>query len=250
MEIQRTAAGVFGLSMEDVFVKQRRQQKGDWQYETKGRNESGELTEKRFIVVEEGGRKFRVNLEDYLDTGLFIDHRLTRSLIADLSKGKRLLNLFCYTGSVSVYATTAGATETVNVDMSNTYLNWAIENFKLNHIDPNKHQFVRDDSLKWLDEAVDKQDKFDVIFLDPPTFSNSKKMDDHFEVQKDHLKLIESCLNILAPKGILVFSNNFNQFDMKFESDHRCKVTEITRQTTSQDYLRKGLHRSWKIELL
>lgn len=247
-EIQRVAAGVFKLSLDDVFVKQRRQQKGDWQYDTKGRADSGELTEKRFFVVEEAGRKFRVNFEDYLDTGLFIDHRLSRALIADLSKGKKLLNLFCYTGSVSVFAATAGAKQTTNIDMSNTYLNWAMENFKLNGINPKAHEFVRDDSVKWLEEAAGRNDKYDVIFLDPPTFSNSKKMEKHFDVQTDHISLIECCLELLEPTGVLIFSNNFNQFKMEFEGDAHVSVKEITRMTTSDDFLRKGLHKSWRIQ--
>ncbi len=249
-EIQRAVAGVFEVALDQVFVKQRRQQKGDWQYESQGRDESGKLIQKRFFEVKEAGRKFKINLEDYLDTGLFIDHRQTRQLIADLSATKRVLNLFCYTGSVSVYAATAGALETVNVDMSNTYLNWAKDNFKLNKIDINKHQFIRDDSIKWLQEAAQASERFELIFLDPPTFSNSKKMEQHFDVQADHVSLIQSCLKLLSAKGVLIFSNNYHQFNMEFMSSEECKVTEITKQTTSQDYLRKPLHRSWKIELL
>ncbi|MBV1909706.1 MAG: bifunctional 23S rRNA (guanine(2069)-N(7))-methyltransferase RlmK/23S rRNA (guanine(2445)-N(2))-methyltransferase RlmL [Kangiellaceae bacterium] len=249
MEIQRAAAGVFEIPLNNVFIKQRRQQKGDWQYETKGRSESGAITDKKFWEINEGGRKFLINLADYLDTGLFIDHRLTRAMVADLSKGKKLLNLFCYTGSVSVYAATAGAMKTVNVDMSNTYLSWAQDNFRLNNIDSSKHQFIRDDSLRWLDEAKQNTEKFDVIFLDPPTFSNSKKMQDHFEVQTDHVSLIENCIELLELNGILIFSNNFAQFKMEFEGNERIAVSEITKKTTSQDFFRKSLHRCWKIQL-
>ena len=249
-EIERVAAGVFQLPFKNVFVKQRRQQKGDWQYETKGRDEFGADTNKEFFIVEEAGRKFRLNLRDYLDTGLFIDHRKTRAMVAELSKGKRLLNLFCYTGSFSVYAATAGAKQTVNVDMSNTYLNWAKENFKLNRLNLDNHEFYRDDSLKWLEEAVISQDIYDVIFLDPPTFSNSKKMERHFDVQKDHLTLINQCLQLLTEDGVLLFSNNFRQFKMQFVGAGRCRVNEITKQTTSPDFLRKPLHRCWRIEKL
>jgi 23S rRNA (guanine2445-N2)-methyltransferase / 23S rRNA (guanine2069-N7)-methyltransferase len=246
-DVQRAAAGVFGLSLKHVYVKQRRQQKGDWQYETKGRDEFGSETEKEFFVVEEAGRKFRVNLRDYLDTGLFLDHRQTRGMLAELCQKKTMLNLFCYTGAFSVYAATAGASQTVNVDMSNTYLNWAKENFKLNKLDLGKHQFVRDDSLQWLTEAVARQDKYDVIFLDPPTFSNSKKMEGHFDVQTDHKQLIEQCVSLLDKDGVLFFSNNFNQFKMEFDSNEDCNVREITKQTTSLDFQRKGLHRCWRI---
>ncbi len=248
-EIERAAAGLLQLPLDNVFVKQRRQQKGDWQYESQGRGLDGQIVDKRFYVIQEGGRKFRINLQDYLDTGLFLDHRKTRQMIADLSDNKRMLNLFCYTGSVSVYSASAGATETVNVDMSNTYLNWAKENFKLNKIDLTNHQFIRDDSLKWIADAKTMGEKFDLIFLDPPTFSNSKKMEGHFDVQADHVELIESCIELLSAKGTLIFSNNFSQFKMQFQTREGCKVTEITRQTTSQDYLRKPLHKSWKIEL-
>lgn len=246
-DLQRAAAGVFELPLKSVYVKQRRQQKGDWQYETKGRDEHGAVTEKEYFVVQEGGRKFRVNLRDYLDTGLFIDHRQTRDMVAKLSAGKRMLNLFCYTGAFSVYAATAGARETVNVDMSNTYLNWAMENFKLNKLDLAKHHFVRDDSLQWLTDAEGKGEKFDVIFLDPPTFSNSKKMENHFDVQTDHVRLIEQCVSLLDNNGVLFFSNNFKQFNMEFNANEEFEVKEITGQTTSQDFFRKGLHRCWKI---
>lgn len=245
-DIQRVAAGIYQLPLSQVFIKQRRQQKGDWQYETKGRDEYGVETQKDFFIVKECSRKFRVNLKDYLDTGLFIDHRKTRSIVAELSKGKTLLNLFCYTGAFSVYAATQGAT-TINVDLSNTYLNWSKENFKLNKIDLSKHQFIRDDSLKWLEDAVAKQEIYDVIFLDPPTFSNSKKMDNHFDVQKDHVNLIEQCLAILSADGILIFSNNFNHFKMEFTRTDDIFVQEISKKTTSQDFFRKPLHRCWQI---
>ena len=249
-ELQRVAAGVFQLPLESVYLKQRRQQKGNWQYDTKGRDEFGVEQDKEYFVIEEAGRKFRVNLRDYLDTGLFLDHRKTRTMISKLVAGKRFLNLFCYTSSFSVYAATAGAKQTVNVDLSNTYLNWSKENFKLNNIKLDNHFFYREDSLTWLNEAALREEKFDVILLDPPTFSNSKKMDSHFDVQKDHLELIKQCIKLLNPKGILIFSNNFTQFKMEYNSSEQVRVTEITKQTTSEDFFRKPLHRCWKIELI
>ena len=248
-ELERVAAGVFQFPLQHVYLKQRRQQKGEWQYKTKGRDESGHEIEKEVFVVEEGGRKFNVNLKDYLDTGLFLDHRKTREMVASLCAQKKLLNLFCYTAAFSVYAASAGAKKTVNVDLSNTYLAWAKDNFELNNLPLEKHQFVRDDSLKWLDDAILQDEKYDVIFLDPPTFSNSKKMDEHFDVQKDHVLLIEKCLKLLVNSGILIFSNNYHQFKMEFHSSDHCHVREITKQTTSQDFLRKPLHRCWSIEL-
>jgi len=252
-EIERVAAGVFQLPLKSVHVKQRRQQKGDWQYQSNKSqsNRSGGEEKKREIeyqTVHEGGRKFLVNLADYLDTGLFLDHRKTRQLIADLSQNKNLLNLFCYTASVSVYAATAGAKSTTNVDLSNTYLKWAQDNFEKNNISLDNQHFVRWDILEWLDEAIHLPQRYDVIFLDPPTFSNSKKMEEHFDIQKDHCSLIEKCLELLTEGGTLIFSNNFAQFKMEYEQSEKYTVKEITRQTTSQDFARRNLHRCWEIK--
>ncbi|WP_196140446.1 bifunctional 23S rRNA (guanine(2069)-N(7))-methyltransferase RlmK/23S rRNA (guanine(2445)-N(2))-methyltransferase RlmL [Aliikangiella sp. G2MR2-5] len=243
-EIQRVAAGVFELPPSQVFVKQRQQQKGSWQYSRQGKVEE---TQDNFFTIEEGGRKFWVNLKDYLDTGIFLDHRKTRELVANKVSGKKLLNLFCYTGTVSVYAATLGA-KTVNVDMSNTYLEWAKRNFKLNRIQLAEHEFIREDCMHWLEQAPQEGEKFDTIFLDPPTFSNSKKMEGHFDVQSDHPKLIEQCLQVLQPKGELIFSNNFQKFEMMVESNERIEVKEITRSTQSPDFTRNNLHRCWLIK--
>ncbi len=246
-ELERVAAGVFEIPLSHVFLKQRRQQKGDWQYKATAET-SGSSNNK--LVVQEAGIKFNLNLADYLDTGLFLDHRKTRKLVAEASQGKDFLNLFCYTAAFSVFAAKFGATSTTNVDMSNTYLDWAKENFVINKIPLKHHRFIRDDVLQWLQDAVAKEEKYHVIFLDPPTFSNSKKMQSHFDVQKDHQGLIEACIKLLHPKGILFFSNNFQQFKMEFKGNEQIKVTEITKKTTSQDFFRKPLHRCWKIEKL
>lgn len=243
-ELIKVAAGIFEIPAKQVFVKQRQQQKGDWQYQALSRD-----SDDYFFNVTESGRQFIVNLNDYLDTGLFLDHRLTRSFIAEMARGKRLLNLFCYTGSVSVYAATAGAQSTTNIDMSNTYLEWAKRNFKANKIPLNKHEFIRDDCVKWLAEAREAELKFDLIFLDPPTFSNSKKMQTHFDVQEAHPQLIDDCIDILSPGGKLVFSNNFKKFEMQVESNDKIEVKEITHKTTPQDFTRKNLHRCWLISL-
>jgi len=246
-EIERVAAGVFQLPLTSVIVKQRRQQKGDWQYQ---KNDTGANSRKQDIeyqTVQEGGRKFLVNLTDYIDTGLFLDHRKTRQRIADLSQNKKLLNLFCYTASVSVYAATAGAESTTNVDLSNTYLKWAKDNFVTNNIDLDNHHFLRRDIIEWLDEAIHMPERYDVIFLDPPTFSNSKKMEKYFDIQKDHCSLIEKCVGLLAEGGTLIFSNNFAQFKMEYLQSEKYSVKEITKQTTSQDFSRNSLHRCWQI---
>lgn len=260
-ELERVAAGVFQLPLKSVYLKQRRQQKGDWQYgakpaRSKTNKSMTEVTnpskkEIEYETVFENGRKFLVNLSDYLDTGLFLDHRKTRQLVGELSHKKHLLNLFCYTASASVYAATAGASSTTNVDMSNTYLNWAKENFVENRIKLASHQFIRRDIIEWLDEVIENplmRGSFDVIFLDPPTFSNSKKMEGHFDIQTDHVSLIEKCCQLLSEKGVMIFSNNFRQFDMNYTDNEQFSVKEITKQTISQDFMRKNLHRCWKIE--
>jgi 23S rRNA (guanine2445-N2)-methyltransferase / 23S rRNA (guanine2069-N7)-methyltransferase len=157
-------------------------------------------------VIEEGGCKLWVNFEDYLDTGLFLDHRPIRQLIQQQAQGKRFLNLFAYTGSASVHAAIGGATSSVTVDMSNTYLDWAKRNFDLNNI-RGDHKLVRADCLQWLAEqaAAKQKPQFDLIFLDPPTFSNSKKMDEAFDVQTDHVQLLKNAAALLAADGFYFF---------------------------------------------
>lgn len=247
-EVERVAAGVFMLPLKSVFVKQRRQQKGDWQYESQQSKTNVRESSITFETVTENGRKFLVNLTDYLDTGLFLDHRKTRQLVGELSRQKNLLNLFCYTASASVYAATCGASSTTNIDMSNTYLQWGKDNFAENRINLQDHVFLRKDILDWIEEASGLPKRYDVIFLDPPTFSNSKKMEQHFDIQRDHQRLIEKCANLLVDKGVLIFSNNFSQFEMEYLTSDHFKVSEITKQTTSQDFARRNLHRCWRID--
>jgi len=183
-----------------------------------------------------------------LDTGLFLDHRKTRELVASKIQGKSLLNLFCYTASISVYAATAGALSTCNVDMSRTYLECGQRNFSLNNIDLNDHSFIREDCIEWLRNAVEQKQVYDLIFLDPPTFSNSKKMSQDFDVQNDHPWLIEQCMALLRPDGELIFSNNFQKFDMNITSDEKLEIKEITKHTQSLDFSRNNLHRCWSIK--
>ena len=251
-EIEKVSAGVFQIPRNKVFTKQRRQQKGEWQYQP-DKDASRANSEANFFTVREGGRKFRINLSNYLDSGLFLDHRNTRAMIA--SKATELaakagrpinfLNLFCYTASVSVYAASVGA-QTTNVDMSRTYLEWAKKNFEENKISLEQHQFIRDDCIAWLSQQS-PEPLYDLIFLDPPTFSNSKKMEHHFDIQASHPELIKQCLLLLRPGGILFFSNNFQKFDMNVMSSQEIEVKEITRQTSTLDFSRKNLHRSWII---
>jgi 23S rRNA (guanine2069-N7)-methyltransferase / 23S rRNA (guanine2445-N2)-methyltransferase len=233
---------VLGISPDQVFLKIRRKQKNTDQYEKQG--DSG-----RFHVIEEGGCKFWVNFEDYLDTGLFLDHRPIRLLIQQQAQGKRFLNLFAYTGSVSVHAAMGGASSSVTVDMSNTYLDWAKRNFTLNGI-TGDHKLLRANCLSWLAEqaAAKPRPQFDLIFLDPPTFSNSKKMDEAFDIQSNHVPLLKNAASLLAPGGILYFSTNFRRFKMDSSALADLKIEDISVSTIPEDFARdQKIHYCWKI---
>ena len=233
---------VLDIPKEQVFLKIRRKQKSTDQYEKQG--ESGQ-----FHVVEEGGCKFWVNFEDYLDTGLFLDHRPIRLLIQQQAKGKRFLNLFAYTGSASVHAAVGGAASSVTVDMSNTYLDWAKRNFDLNGI-RGDHKLLRANCLTWLSEQAGAKQtpQFDLIFLDPPTFSNSKKMDEAFDIQNDHVQLLKNAAALLAPGGILYFSTNFRRFKLERESLAGLTIEDISASTIPEDFARDAkIHYCWRI---
>jgi 23S rRNA (guanine2445-N2)-methyltransferase / 23S rRNA (guanine2069-N7)-methyltransferase len=222
-----------------THYKERRRQKGDRQYQ---RNTEGASD---IMEVAEGCGRFEVNLSDYLDTGLFLDHRPVRSMISDLVKGKSFLNLFCYTAAASVQAALAGAKSSLSIDMSNTYLDWAGRNFGLNSMSANKHQLLRADCLKWLEE---EGELFDVIFLDPPTFSNSKKMDSVLDIQRDHGNMIRNAMARLAADGVLIFSNNFRKFKMDELTLRQFECENITPETLDMDFERNPrIHNVWKI---
>jgi len=222
-----------------IHYKERRRQKGDSQYQRL--NEGPSET----IQVSEGNAHFEVNLSDYLDTGLFLDHRPVRSLIGDMVKGKTFLNLFCYTAAASVQAALAGASSSLSIDMSNTYLDWAQRNFDLNSLRSSKHQLLRADCLKWL-EADSEQ--YDVILLDPPTFSNSKKMDSVLDIQRDHGDMIRATMAKLAPEGTLIFSNNFRKFKMDELTLRQFDCENITPKTLDVDFERNPrIHNVWLI---
>ncbi len=195
-------------------------------------NKLGE--EKQEIIVEENGYKFIVNLKDYLDTGLFLDHRLTRQMVGEWSKDKRVLNLFAYTGSFTVYAAMNGAESIDTVDLSNTYINWAKRNLEENGVFKNQYKFYASDVLQWLP----KQDKeqYDIIVCDPPTFSNSKKMEGVLDTQRDHVKLINQCLSLLKAEGRLIFSTNYSKFKLDEEAIQSEHIKDITKQTTPFDF--------------
>ena len=222
-----------------THYKERRRQKGDSQYQraTEGASD--------IIEVTEGRGRFEVNLSDYLDTGLFLDHRPVRAMMGELVQGKSFLNLFCYTAAASVQAALAGAKSSLSIDMSNTYLDWAGRNFELNNLSASKHQLLRADCLKWLEE---EGELYDVIFLDPPTFSNSKKMDSVLDIQRDHGDMIRNAMAKLAPNGVLIFSNNFRKFKMDELTERQFDCQNITPQTLDMDFERNPrIHNVWKI---
>jgi 23S rRNA (cytosine1962-C5)-methyltransferase len=191
--------------------------------------------EQQFIEVLEQGLKFKINLTDYLDTGLFLDHRITRALVRDQSRGKRVLNLFCYTGSFSVYAAAGQAVEIVSVDLSKTYLKWAKENMELNgNFDPLKHLYLHEDVKQWLQTMPEAY--YDLVIMDPPTFSNSKRMEDFLDIQVDHPILINQVLRGMTPGGQLYFSTNFSRFQMQTDMLKDCSLKDITRATTPFDF--------------
>ena len=220
-----------------IHFKLRERQSGKKQYEKLA--EIG-----REFPVDEYGHRFYVNLHDYLDTGLFLDHRETRRMVGEEAAGKRVLNLFAYTCSFGVYAAAGGADRVDNLDLSNTYLDWGKRNFTLNDLDPAAHGFLREDALAWLRNAPG--DKYDLIVLDPPTFSNSKMMNDVLDTQRDHAELINRSLDRLLPGGTLYFSTNYRKFKLD-EAAVAGSCREITAQTVPQDFRKKNLHRSWRI---
>jgi len=191
--------------------------------------------EKQYMIVSEQGLKFKINLTDYLDTGLFLDHRITRAMVREHSNGKKILNLFCYTGSFSVYAAAGGASEIVSVDLSRTYLKWATENMELNDFyDPRRHLYLHEDVKQYLQNLTPSH--FDLIIMDPPTFSNSKRMEDFLDIQRDHALLINQALQAMVPGGQLYFSTNFSRFEMHYEELKGCTTKDITKTTTPFDF--------------
>ncbi len=233
---------VLGVNREQVFLKIRRKQKSTDQYEK--HDDQG-----RFHIIEEGGCKLLVNFEDYLDTGLFLDHRPIRMLIQKQAKDKSFLNLFAYTGSATVHAAMGGAKSTTTVDMSNTYINWAKKNMALN-ANEGAHEFIQADCLEWLAaEAQLANRHYDLIFLDPPTFSNSKRMDAVFDIQNDHAQLINNAISLLSPGGVLYFSTNFRRFKIDKQALSDLIVEDISAATIPEDFARNPkIHYCWRIQ--
>jgi 23S rRNA (cytosine1962-C5)-methyltransferase len=229
IKCNETISEALKIQKENIYLKLRQKKQGrHGQYQKTGEKKSE-------FIVEENGLKFIVNLSDYLDTGLFLDHRITRERVRTEAKDKKVLNLFSYTGSFSVYAAAGYASEVVSVDLSNTYLDWAKRNMELNGFtDTSKYSFLQADVLKYLKTVPNNS--FDLIILDPPTFSNSKRMDDILDIQRDYVMLINDCLRILNSGGKIYFSTNYKKFELNKASIHSPVIKDITRQTTPFDF--------------
>lgn len=234
-------AEVMQTGKEHIFLKLRQRKPGRL-----GQYQKLDAKQNEFIV-EENGIKFLVNLGDYLDTGLFLDHRITRQMVQEQSNGKKILNLFAYTGSFSVYAAAGGAEEVVTVDLSKTYLQWAQRNMEQNGFkDDNRYSFIHADVKQYLKSV--KAEYFDMIVMDPPTFSNSKRMDDILDIQRDHAALINDCLLALKPGGILYFSTNFRKFQLDTISVRASLIKDITKDTTPFDFEGKLFRWCYRIQ--
>jgi 23S rRNA (guanine2445-N2)-methyltransferase / 23S rRNA (guanine2069-N7)-methyltransferase len=240
-DVMHVLPEVLEIPSNHVSLKVRQKQRGTQQYEAQAK------LNQRF-EVQESGLKFWVNLTDYLDTGLFLDHRITRQMLMADAAGKDFLNLFAYTGSGTVYAAAGNAKSTTTVDMSNTYLDWAKDNMALNGFTGDKHRYIRANCIEWLQQAQQETKRYDLIFLDPPTFSNSSRMEDVFDIQRDHVELITSAANLLTENGLLYFSTNNRQFKLGIEALADLKIEDISTQTLPKDFERNHkIHFCWKI---
>ncbi|MBE0486461.1 bifunctional 23S rRNA (guanine(2069)-N(7))-methyltransferase RlmK/23S rRNA (guanine(2445)-N(2))-methyltransferase RlmL [Marinobacter sp.] len=233
---------VLKIDPQDLVCKQRQRQSGNKQYEKQAA--TGE-----YLNVQEHGCTLKVNLKDYLDTGLFLDHRPVRHWIQQHAKGKRFLNLFCYTGAATVHAAVGGASRSLSLDMSKTYVNWAIDNLRLNRADQSKHLVEQADCLAWLADRRTANQTFDLIFMDPPTFSNSARMAGVLDVQRDHGVLVRQCMARLSSDGLLIFSNNFRKFKLDDDLAEEFEVKDVTASTLDKDFQRnQKIHSCWHIQ--
>ena len=240
-EVLAVLPEVLAVPLRHVHSRVRKPQKGAEQYEKR------ESVAERH-VVREGGLKFWANFRDYLDTGLFLDHRIVRQMLREWAKDADFLNLFCYTGSATVYAAAGGARSTTSIDLSNTYLDWAHENLLLNGYAGAEHELSRADCLQWLESQDLWGPRFDLIFLDPPTFSNSKRMQAVLDVQRDHVGMIRRSLKLLRPGGRLVFSTNYTRFKLDSEALADVSIEDISARTIPKDFARNAtIHRCFVI---
>ena len=228
-ECLKIISGITQIPSEKIYTRQRQRKEGrEGQYEKLDSKEE-------FFAVHEQGLKFNVNLTDYLDSGLFLDHRITRNMVRQESKEKNVLNLFCYTASFSVYAADGGAANVISVDLSKTYLNWAEGNFALNGFDDkNKYHFVHADVKQYLDELPENY--FDMVVMDPPTFSNSKRMKDFLDIQRDHVEMLNKTLRCMKKDAVMYFSNNLRSFQLDADNIKASSIKDITKTTTPFDF--------------
>jgi 23S rRNA (cytosine1962-C5)-methyltransferase len=238
---------VFQVHAENIFLKYRKVKAGRTDQYKKTAEERNEF------IVHENNLKFIINLSDYLDTGLFLDHRTTREMVKSGSANKKVLNLFCYTGSFSVYAAAGAASEVVSVDLSKTYLKWAERNMQLNGFNDDsnsqaadKYKYVQADVMEYLKKL--DENYFDIVILDPPTFSNSQRMDEFIDIQRDHAALINNCLTCLKKNGILYFSTNFRKFLLEKEKINATSIKDITKATTPFDFEGKLFRYCFRID--
>ena len=235
----KTAGETLDVPGNSVFLKSRERQRGKKQHEKVG-------SSKHEIIINEGGLKFLVNLSDYVDTGLFLDHRVTRQMVRDQASGASFLNLFCYTGSFTVYAAAGGAKQTTSVDLSKNYLDWAKRNLAANGFDGDQHRFVASDIREFL-SSHPPGEHYDLVVLDPPTFSNSKRTDDDWNVQTDCVPLLNNLMPLVRRGGVIYFSNNFRRFKFDPGEVSASEIHEISRQTVPEDFRNKRIHRCWRI---
>ena len=240
-DVMQIIPQVLDVPASHIALKLRKKQRGTQQYEA-------QASQKQRLKVSEYDLKFWINLTDYLDTGLFIDHRVTRQMLAEQSAGKDFLNLFAYTGSATVYAAAGNAKSTTTIDMSNTYLQWAEDNMALNGFGGEQHSYVRANCLEWLQAAQKEPQRYGLIFLDPPTFSNSTRMEGVFDIQRDHQSLINMTANLLEDGGTLIFSTNRRDFKMDNDALSNLNIENISRATLPKDFERNPkIHYCWKI---
>ncbi|HUW68896.1 MAG TPA: class I SAM-dependent methyltransferase [bacterium] len=242
------AASAMRLDRSSIFIKTRKRLGLDEQYgyDDSANGARGLAAHIPEFAVREQGLSFIVNLADYIDTGLFMDHRPARAMIRDMARGRRVLNLFCYTGSFSVYALAGGAESVVAVDLSNTYLSWAERNIALNGLDTGKYRGVRADVVAFLSAEANRGARYDIIVLDPPTFSNSKKMDGFLDIARHWRSLVDACLSVLDPDGTIFFSTNARSLKIDSASIPEANVEDISARTIPEDF-RGHPHRSWLI---
>jgi 23S rRNA (cytosine1962-C5)-methyltransferase/23S rRNA (guanine2445-N2)-methyltransferase / 23S rRNA (guanine2069-N7)-methyltransferase len=239
--IEMALTEILAIPADRQHFKIRERQKGNDQYRPLDPKSN------EFFVVDEPPMKFLVNLERYLDSGLFLDMRPLRQYLYSNSKDKKILNLFCYTGSLSVASALGGGMVT-SVDMSRTYLDWAYENFLVNKIDPKNHVFWQADVLKDLLSRKENKERYDLIILDPPSFSNSKRMEEDLDIERDHPLLVRDCMQLLTPGGMLIFSTNKKKFELHTIVTSQYQVKEISQWTIPMDFHHTEIHRAWQLQ--